>query len=175
MWALQIHLCSLSGSTHLGLCAFFRVPPKMASVSSWCPFKPPKKVNPQKGRQTHSAMGHNLWLHFGVDEHPFATYFDVHQGYWVLTHTRGTFGYLYLCAFLGCPQKWLRFLFGFALNDQKRGTLKRKTDPFGARPIRLLRGRSVEKPQVEVLQRRSPRMLSRRSVCTGAPPPPPKK
>ena len=27
------------------------------------------------------AMGHNLWLHFGVDEHPFATYFDVHQGY----------------------------------------------------------------------------------------------
>ena len=26
-------------------------------------------------------MGHNLWLHFGVDEHPFATYYDVHQGY----------------------------------------------------------------------------------------------
>ena len=26
----------------------------------------------------------NLWLHFGVDEHPFATYFDVHQGYRVL-------------------------------------------------------------------------------------------
>ena len=25
------------------------------------------------------AMGHNLWLHFGVDEHPFATYLDVHQ------------------------------------------------------------------------------------------------
>ena len=23
------------------------------------------------------AMGHNLWLHFGVDEHPFATCFDV--------------------------------------------------------------------------------------------------
>ena len=22
------------------------------------------------------AMGHNLWLHFGVDEHPFATYFE---------------------------------------------------------------------------------------------------
>ena len=33
------------------------------------------------------AMGHNLWLHFGVDEHPFATYFDVHQGYRALTHT----------------------------------------------------------------------------------------
>ena len=31
------------------------------------------------------AMGHNLCLHFGVDEHPFATYFDVHQGYRVLT------------------------------------------------------------------------------------------
>ena len=25
-------------------------------------------------------MGHNLWLHFGVDEHLFATFFDVHQG-----------------------------------------------------------------------------------------------
>ena len=29
----------------------------------------------------HLAMGQNLWLHFGVDEHPFAPYFDVHQGY----------------------------------------------------------------------------------------------
>ena len=27
------------------------------------------------------AMGHNLWLHFGVDEHSFATYFDVHLGF----------------------------------------------------------------------------------------------
>ena len=27
-------------------------------------------------------MGYNVWLHFGVDEYPFATYFDVHQG-WV--------------------------------------------------------------------------------------------
>ena len=27
------------------------------------------------------SIGHNLWLHFGVDEHPFATYCDVHQGY----------------------------------------------------------------------------------------------
>ena len=35
----------------------------------------------------HMAMGHNLWLHFGLDEHPFATYFDVHQGYRVLTHS----------------------------------------------------------------------------------------
>ena len=26
-------------------------------------------------------MGHNLSLPFGVDEHPFATYFDVHQGF----------------------------------------------------------------------------------------------
>ena len=26
------------------------------------------------------AMGHSLWRsHFGVDEHPFATCFDVHQ------------------------------------------------------------------------------------------------
>ena len=36
----------------------------------------------------HVAMGHNLWRsHFGADEHPFATYFDVHQGYRVLTHS----------------------------------------------------------------------------------------
>ena len=26
-------------------------------------------------------MGHKLWLHFGLDAHAFATYFDVHQGY----------------------------------------------------------------------------------------------
>ena len=25
-------------------------------------------------------MGHDLWLHFGSDEHPYATYFDLHQG-----------------------------------------------------------------------------------------------
>ena len=30
--------------------------------------------------ETNMAMVQNLWLHFGVDEHPFATYFDVHQG-----------------------------------------------------------------------------------------------
>ena len=35
----------------------------------------------------HMAMGHDLWLHFGPDEHPLATYFDVHQGYSVLTHS----------------------------------------------------------------------------------------
>ena len=27
------------------------------------------------------AIEHNLWLHFGADEHPFVTYFEVHQGY----------------------------------------------------------------------------------------------
>ena len=32
------------------------------------------------GRKLNMAMGHNLWLHFGVDEHPFATCVDVHQG-----------------------------------------------------------------------------------------------
>ena len=32
------------------------------------------------------AMGHNLWLHFELDEPPFATYFDV-QGCRVLTHS----------------------------------------------------------------------------------------
>ena len=34
-------------------------------------------------------MGHNnLWLYFGVEEHPFATYVDVHQNLQgVLTHS----------------------------------------------------------------------------------------
>ena len=31
-------------------------------------------------KQNYMAMGHNLWLYFGVDKHPFVTYFDVHQG-----------------------------------------------------------------------------------------------
>ena len=35
----------------------------------------------------YMAPGHNLWLHFWVDEHPLATYVDVHQGYRVLTHS----------------------------------------------------------------------------------------
>ena len=28
-----------------------------------------------------NASLQNQWHHFGVDEHPFATDFDVHQGY----------------------------------------------------------------------------------------------
>ena len=32
------------------------------------------------------AIGQNLWCHIWVDEHPFTIYFDVHQGYRVLTH-----------------------------------------------------------------------------------------
>ena len=32
-------------------------------------------------------MGHNLCLHFGAHEHPCTTYFDVHQGCRVLTHS----------------------------------------------------------------------------------------
>ena len=32
-------------------------------------------------------MWHNLWLHFGVDEHPFVTYFDAYEGYRV-THSQ---------------------------------------------------------------------------------------
>ena len=33
------------------------------------------------------AMDHNLWLHFGADEHPCTTRFDVHQGYRALSHS----------------------------------------------------------------------------------------
>ena len=40
------------------------------------------------GRVRNGCGLHNLWRsHFGVDEHPFATYFDVHQGYRVLSHS----------------------------------------------------------------------------------------
>ena len=38
----------------------------------------------------HVAMGQNLWYHIWVDEHPFTSYFDVHQGYRVLTHNHVT-------------------------------------------------------------------------------------
>ena len=52
----------------------------------------------QEEHCTHVAMGHNLWLHFGVDEHPFAAYFDVHQGYRVLTPKPTKFLRLLNCA-----------------------------------------------------------------------------
>ena len=32
------------------------------------------------------ATGQNLWYHIWVDEHGFTIYFDIHQGYRVLTH-----------------------------------------------------------------------------------------
>ena len=35
-----------------------------------------------------SGHGHNLCLHFGADEQPCTTYFDVHQGYRVLTRSQ---------------------------------------------------------------------------------------
>ena len=37
------------------------------------------------------AMGQNQWYHIWVDEHPFTSYFDVHQGYRVLTHNQFDF------------------------------------------------------------------------------------
>ena len=58
-------------------------PPLKAQVSE-------EKGNPAQSRALrwpHLAMGHNLWLHFGVDEHPFAADFDVHQGHRVLTYS----------------------------------------------------------------------------------------
>ena len=36
----------------------------------------------ERGAQrSHMAMGHNLCLHFGADEHPCTAYFDVRQGF----------------------------------------------------------------------------------------------
>ena len=56
-------------------------------TSGWC------WASSASGGRTRSdgpilATGHCLWLHFGVDEHPFATYFDVHRGCRVLTHSQ---------------------------------------------------------------------------------------
>ena len=36
---------------------------------------------------SYLAMGHNLWLHFGVDEHPFAANLIFTKGNRVLTHS----------------------------------------------------------------------------------------
>ena len=57
---------------------FLRSPSISHSQGMWFP-----RIHGE-GHQTFYAdvaMGHNLWLRFGVTEHPFATYVDVHQGY----------------------------------------------------------------------------------------------
>ena len=48
--------------------------------------------------------------HFGVDEHPFETYFDVHQGYRVLTHN-----HILVCVFF-----FEGALFGVVFEGNKR-------------------------------------------------------
>ena len=53
------------------------------------PGQPRSQKDPSFISYAHGS--HKLWLHFGVDEHSFATYFDV-QGYRVLTHSRIPFG-----------------------------------------------------------------------------------
>ena len=70
--------------------AFLRVslrrePPKTKPLGNLKRFPTyPFTITP---RETHPKWvcrkngGHNLWLRFRVDEHPFATYFDVQQGY----------------------------------------------------------------------------------------------
>ena len=61
----------------------------------------PKWPGADIGVSKHMAMGQNLWYHIWVDEHPFTSYFDVHQGYRVLTHnhmkTTPTFLNLVIC------------------------------------------------------------------------------
>ena len=49
-------------------------PKRYVWTKQWSPF--PR----WHGQAKETAMGQSLWLHFGVDEHPFATCFDVHQG-----------------------------------------------------------------------------------------------
>ena len=39
-------------------------------------------LDSRNGHSANLAMNHNPWpSHLGVDEHAFASYFDVHQGY----------------------------------------------------------------------------------------------
>ena len=57
------------------------------TLKAWSRPGIPVSNYPARRKKTHMAMGHNLCLHFGADEHPCTTYFDVHQGYRVLTHS----------------------------------------------------------------------------------------
>ena len=44
-------------------------------------FLPSKSTKASENTSTpKNSMRHNQWLHFVVDEHPFATYFDVNPG-----------------------------------------------------------------------------------------------
>ena len=56
-------------------------------VSIGSPTMPVKNVKDIITVAKDMAMGQSLWYHIWVDEHPFTCYFDVHQGYRVLTHT----------------------------------------------------------------------------------------
>ena len=83
------------------------VTPKVTQgLSCWLGFgfRANRRFPPQERRSTvfpEMAMDPILWLHLGVDEHPFATYFDVHQDYRVLTHSQmGVHVCLCLCVFL---------------------------------------------------------------------------
>ena len=52
------------------------------------------------------AMGQNLWLHIGLDEHPFASYFDVHQEFGLGNHGHIFFvGFPWLMA-IPDPKPW---------------------------------------------------------------------
>ena len=76
-------------------------------------------------------MANNLWLHFGAEEHPFATYFDVHQVYRVLTHCQiCVWRYDYIstraCLVLGKPRN-CDFPFGVRWEKKKKGFPQEKT------------------------------------------------
>ena len=46
-------------------------------------------------------MGQNLWCHIWVNEHPFTIYFDVHQGYKVLTQSHiYIYDYIYMYIYI---------------------------------------------------------------------------
>ena len=58
--------------------------------STFCQFSPALHRSSPLAKtcsRCNLVLGHNLCLHFGADEQPCTTYFDVHQGYRVLTHS----------------------------------------------------------------------------------------
>ena len=61
----------------------------------------------------------NLWRSlFGVEEHPFATYFDVHQGYWAANPK--DFGWCPF-SFLGQPSQNKTNVFDTSTSQKKVG------------------------------------------------------
>ena len=87
-------------------------------------------------------MGHNLWLHFGLDEHQVATYFDVHQGYRVLTHSQMPSKAIQLQVVIqgfdkksGLGQSLAEAFLGLTLLDAQASEQPRERSGHGSKPL----------------------------------------